>query len=171
MAPPVGRERRRTCRKSGLEHHRPAHFEPVELRARSPIARQVSATEFGAFALSFAIYGYLVTVSRMLVSQPLAIRFGGAEPAVFARAARQSTGAAIVVGLLPAAVLLLTGVSLGGAVGWMLAATGGPAGSAAPGRLADGLFRVGPPEVSGRERCGLGKPGGRPTARGVRDGQ
>jgi glycosyltransferase involved in cell wall biosynthesis/O-antigen/teichoic acid export membrane protein len=89
------------------------------------VARQVSAREFGAFALSFALYGYLVTVSRQLVSQPLAVRFSGAEPTDFTRAARQSAGAAIVVALPPAIALFVTGVALGDTIGWTLATTAG----------------------------------------------
>src|SRR4051812_37235563 len=81
------------------------------------VARQVSLSEYGAFALSFALYGYAVSVSRLLVSQPLAVRFSGASPTDFKAAARQSVGAAMVVALLPAGVLLLVGVLLGGTVG------------------------------------------------------
>jgi O-antigen/teichoic acid export membrane protein len=87
------------------------------------VARQVSATEFGAFALSFTVYGYLVTVSRALVSQPLMVRFSDAEHTAAKQAALQSTGAAIVAGLPPAAALVLTGVLLGGTVGSMLIVT------------------------------------------------
>ncbi|MGK5173612.1 hypothetical protein [Geodermatophilus sp. CPCC 205761] len=81
------------------------------------VARQVSAAEFGAFALVFTLYGYLVTVSRVLVSQPLAVRFSDAEPDDFVRAARQSTGAAIMTALPPAGALVVTGTALGGTVG------------------------------------------------------
>jgi O-antigen/teichoic acid export membrane protein len=87
------------------------------------VARQVSASEYGAFALSFALYGYLVTVSRLLVSQPLAVRFSGAEPTEFSRAARQSTGAAMMVGLVPAAGMAAAGIAVGGMVGPTLIAT------------------------------------------------
>jgi O-antigen/teichoic acid export membrane protein len=87
------------------------------------VARQVTVSEYGAFALSFALYGYLVTVSRLLVSQPLAIRFSGANPDEFAHAARQSTGAAIVVALVPAAGMTVAGVWVGGTVGPTLITT------------------------------------------------
>jgi O-antigen/teichoic acid export membrane protein len=87
------------------------------------VARQVSATEYGAFALSFALYGYLVMVSRLLVSQPLMVRFSGVERTEFVRAARQSTGAAVAVALVPAAAMALAGVTAGGTVGPTLVAT------------------------------------------------
>ncbi|GAA5651212.1 hypothetical protein [Geodermatophilus obscurus] len=87
------------------------------------VAREVSAAEFGAFALSFTVYGYLVIVTRVLVSQPLTVRFSDAAPSAARQAARQSTGAAIVVGLPPAAALALTGVLLGGTVGPTLVLT------------------------------------------------
>jgi O-antigen/teichoic acid export membrane protein len=87
------------------------------------VARQVTVTEYGAFALSFALYGYLVTVSRLLVSQPLAIRYSGADPAAFSHAARQSTGAAIMVALAPAAGMTVVGSIVGGTVGPTLIAT------------------------------------------------
>lgn len=81
------------------------------------VARQVSAGEYGAFALSFALYGYVVAVSRLLVSQPLAVRFSGASTEDFTAAARESVGAAMVAALLPGAVIALVGVLLGGTVG------------------------------------------------------
>jgi O-antigen/teichoic acid export membrane protein len=87
------------------------------------VARQVTVTEYGAFALAFALYGYLVTVSRLLVSQPLAVRFSGAEPPDFAQAARQSAGAAIMVALLPAAAMTLVGIGLWSTVGPALVTT------------------------------------------------
>lgn len=87
------------------------------------VARQVSVREYGAFALSFALYGYLVTVSRLLVSQPLAIRYSGVEPTEFSCAARQSTGAAIIVALVPAAGMVAAGIAVGGMVGPSLIAT------------------------------------------------
>jgi O-antigen/teichoic acid export membrane protein len=87
------------------------------------VARQVSADQYGAFALAFTLYGYLVTVSRLLVSQPLAIRFSGAEPTDFVQAARQSTGAALLVGLLPAAGMALTGLLVSSTVAETLVVT------------------------------------------------
>lgn len=102
------------------------------------VARQVSTREFGAFALSFALYGYLVTVSRLLVSQPLAVRFSNAEPTDFARAAQQSTGAAIMVALVPAAGMALAGIIFGGTVGPTLLATG----ALLPGLLLQDAWRM-----------------------------
>jgi len=87
------------------------------------VAREVSAREYGAFALSFALYGYLVMVSRLLVSQPLAVRFSGAESADFNHAAQQSTGAAFVVALVPAAGMTAIGIMVGGEVGPTLITT------------------------------------------------
>jgi O-antigen/teichoic acid export membrane protein len=87
------------------------------------VARQVSATEYGAFALSFALYGYLVMASRLLVSQPLMVRFSGVDHAEFVRAAGQSTGAAVAVALVPAGAMMLAGVLVGGTVGPTLVAT------------------------------------------------
>jgi O-antigen/teichoic acid export membrane protein len=87
------------------------------------VARQVSAREYGAFALAFAMYGYLVMASRLLVSQPLMVRFSGAPRTEFIPAARQSTGAAVVVALAPAAGMLLSGVIAGGVVGQTLVIT------------------------------------------------
>jgi O-antigen/teichoic acid export membrane protein len=87
------------------------------------VARQVSAREYGAFALAFALYGYLVMVSRLLVSQPLMVRFSGAGQAEFTRAARQSTGAAVTAALVPAVAMAAAGVLAGGTVGPTLVAT------------------------------------------------
>jgi O-antigen/teichoic acid export membrane protein len=87
------------------------------------VARQVSAREYGAFALSFALYSFLVMISRLLVSQPLMVRFSGVERTEFDLAARRSAGAAVAFALVPAAAMLLAGGIVGGAVGPMLVAT------------------------------------------------
>ena len=102
------------------------------------VARQVSVREFGAFALAFAMYGYLVMVSRLLVSQPLLVRFSSVEGAEFTRAARQSTGAAVAFALAPAACMLLAGAVVGGTVGPTLVATA----VALPGLLLQDAWRM-----------------------------
>jgi O-antigen/teichoic acid export membrane protein len=102
------------------------------------VARQVTVSEYGSFALAFALYGYLVMISRLLVSQPLMVRFSGAEPAEFERATRQSTGAAIAFGLVAGAVVALAGIVVGGAARPAIVAVG----ALLPGLLLQDAWRM-----------------------------
>ena len=84
------------------------------------VARSVDEDAFGAFTVSFAVYSMAVLCSRALVSQPLMVRFSGAEPGAFRTAAGGSTGAATVLGVVLGLALLVAGLSIGGAVGTAL---------------------------------------------------
>ena len=102
------------------------------------VARRLGAGAYGAFALSFSIYAYAVTVSRLLVSQPLMIRYSGASRQEFERAARQSTGAALVTAGMAGCALLLVSVAVAGDLGTSLAVTG----VLLPGLLLQDAFRM-----------------------------
>lgn len=86
------------------------------------VARAVDASAFGAFTVSFTVYSMAVLVSRALVTQPLLVRFSGAEPAAFRAAAGRATGSAVAVGLVLGALVLACGASIGGGVGLALSA-------------------------------------------------
>lgn len=75
------------------------------------IARTVSPTEYGAFALAFSIYTFLVAISQALAGQVVMIRYSATEGEVRARAAAAAAGTSVVLGLASAAVLAV--VSLG----------------------------------------------------------
>jgi O-antigen/teichoic acid export membrane protein len=86
------------------------------------VARLVTATEFGAFGLAFAIYLMALAVSRAFATQPLAIRFGARDEGEFRRGAAQATGVAVVIGLVFAASILMIALVLGGIQGQVLIA-------------------------------------------------
>jgi O-antigen/teichoic acid export membrane protein len=86
------------------------------------VARSVDSEAFGAFTVSFTVYSVAVLCSRALVSQPLMVRFSGADPASFRVAAGRSTGAATVLGMAMGVAVLLIGLALGGGVGTALLA-------------------------------------------------
>lgn len=84
------------------------------------VARSVDSEAFGAFTVSFTVYSVAVLCSRAVVSQPLMVRFSGADPGPFRTAAGGSTGAATGLGILLGAVVLAAGLAIGGGVGTAL---------------------------------------------------
>src|SRR5689334_13088330 len=50
------------------------------------VARTLGAEQFGAFSLAYVTYGFILTASRALATDPLIVRFGGAEDAVLRKA-------------------------------------------------------------------------------------
>ncbi|WP_175084559.1 hypothetical protein [Candidatus Frankia nodulisporulans] len=88
------------------------------------IAHSVSPSEFGAFAIAFAIFSLMIGFSKAAGTSPLGIRFAGASPAVFRGAAAAGTGTAFAVGLFSGVVTLFAGLSVGGSVGASLVAMG-----------------------------------------------
>ncbi|TDO69680.1 O-antigen/teichoic acid export membrane protein [Kribbella sp. VKM Ac-2571] len=88
------------------------------------VARQLGALEFGAFSLAWVTYGVVVNISRGLATDPLAVRFSGAERPIWRKAVASSSGTAIVVGMLTGAVCAAVGVALGGRIGAAFIALG-----------------------------------------------
>jgi len=86
------------------------------------VARLVSPTEFGAFGLAFAFYLVMLSIARGFATQPLAIRFGGRDPAEFRRGAAQATGVALTIGLAGSAVCLAVAILVSGVQGGVLIA-------------------------------------------------
>jgi O-antigen/teichoic acid export membrane protein len=64
------------------------------------VARSSSASEFGAFGIVFSLYLILVAASRAVCSEPLLVRHSDATPDELASGVKESTGAALVVGLV-----------------------------------------------------------------------
>jgi O-antigen/teichoic acid export membrane protein len=71
------------------------------------VARLVSPDEFGAFGVAFAVYLVALNVSRGFATQPLTIRFGTRDAAEFRRGTAESTGLALMIGVLSGLVCLL----------------------------------------------------------------
>ncbi|MGY2078781.1 hypothetical protein [Modestobacter sp. SYSU DS0657] len=88
------------------------------------VARSLSADGFGAFAVAFTIYSFLIGAGRALISQPLVVRYTSASSDEFHQASRSATGAATLLGLASGVVTGVSGLLLGGAVGASLVAIG-----------------------------------------------
>ena len=70
------------------------------------VARMLGAEQFGAFSLAYVTYGFALTASRALATDPLMVRFGGADVQTWRRAIAGSSGTAAVVGLAASACVL-----------------------------------------------------------------
>lgn len=85
------------------------------------VARTVSDTAFGGFAVAFTVFALVVGLTRALATSPLGIRFADEEPAAFADAVRRAVGASFGVGVLGGAGALLAAALVATTAG------GGPA--------------------------------------------
>jgi O-antigen/teichoic acid export membrane protein len=88
------------------------------------VARQLGATEFGAFSLAYVTYSFALTASRGLATDPLLVRFSGTHLVTWRRAVAHCTGTALVTGLLTGACALVAAALLGGAPGLAFLALG-----------------------------------------------
>jgi O-antigen/teichoic acid export membrane protein len=84
------------------------------------VAREVAAAEFGAFAFAFVAFSYGIGVLRSLVSEPLIVRFSGADPARLRQATAASAGSAVLVGAVAGVLAASVGLLLGGLTGTLL---------------------------------------------------
>ena len=88
------------------------------------VARELGATQFGAFSLAYVTYSFALTGSRGLATDPLLVRFSGTHLVTWRRAVAQCTGTALVTGLLTGACALVAAAVLGGAPGLAFLALG-----------------------------------------------
>lgn len=84
------------------------------------VAREVSAEEFGAFALAFVVFMYAVGVCVALVSDPLMVRFSGVGRRERQEAIADSAGAAVMLGAGLGLLVAPVGLVLGGELGPLL---------------------------------------------------
>lgn len=78
------------------------------------VARALGATQFGAFSLAYVTYSFALNASRGLATDPLIVRFSGTDIAAWRRAVAESTGTAIVVGMVTGACALVAAAVLSG---------------------------------------------------------
>lgn len=88
------------------------------------IARSVDRYAFGAFAVSFTLFSFLVGIVRAIGRYPLVIRFSGASPAELRHAIQAATGSVCCFGLLSGLLTALVGVVIGRQAGAALVAMG-----------------------------------------------
>jgi O-antigen/teichoic acid export membrane protein len=78
------------------------------------IARSLGTKDFGAFSLAFATYAIALNASRGLATDPLVVRYSGADVTSWRRAVAKSAGVAITVGLVVSACCVVVGLLLAG---------------------------------------------------------
>ena len=88
------------------------------------VARALTDSAFGGFAVAFTVFSLLVGASRAISTAPLGMRFADAEPGRFRRASSAVAGTALALGTAAGAVALVIGLVLGGGVGRALVALG-----------------------------------------------
>lgn len=88
------------------------------------IARSLSVSGFGAFAVAFAVYSLLVGGSRAIIAQPLVVRYVSRGESAFYDAARAAAGGAVLLGIASGVITLAVGLVVGGATGLSLVAIG-----------------------------------------------
>jgi O-antigen/teichoic acid export membrane protein len=81
------------------------------------VARATTPTDFGAFSLVFAAYAIALNVPRALASEPMTVRYSGADEPGWRRAAASSTGTAVAIGVVLGVACLGVGAIGGGAFG------------------------------------------------------
>jgi glycosyltransferase involved in cell wall biosynthesis/O-antigen/teichoic acid export membrane protein len=75
-------------------------------------AHNLSATEFGAFSLAFVTFSFVLSGSRGASTDPLMVRFSGADPVTWRPAVAAASGTAWATGLAVGMVCLLLGLLL-----------------------------------------------------------
>jgi O-antigen/teichoic acid export membrane protein len=78
------------------------------------VVREMGATQFGAFSLSYVTYAFALNASRGLATEPLMVRFSDSPLVTWRRAVARCTGTAAVVGLVGGALVLAAALALTG---------------------------------------------------------
>ncbi|RKR73552.1 hypothetical protein [Frondihabitans australicus] len=77
------------------------------------VARVVSDTQYGAFALAFTVYSLTLALSQSVTNQVLVIGYSAADSPKRHRAAMAGAGSAVVVGLAATVILVVAGLLVG----------------------------------------------------------
>jgi O-antigen/teichoic acid export membrane protein len=70
------------------------------------VAHSLGVVKFGAFSLAYVTYSFILNASRGLATDPLLVRFSGAQQRPWRRAVGSCTGTALAVGLVGGAAML-----------------------------------------------------------------
>jgi O-antigen/teichoic acid export membrane protein len=80
------------------------------------VVRTLGAVQFGAFSLAYVTYGFALSASRGLATDPLMVRFSGVDVPTWRRAVARCTGTATNTGLIIGACVLAATTVMSGAV-------------------------------------------------------
>ena len=78
------------------------------------VARELGATQFGAFSLAYVTYAFALNASRGLATDPLVVRYSNVSQAQWRRAVAQSSGTAATTGMVTGACALIAAMVLHG---------------------------------------------------------
>jgi parallel beta-helix repeat protein len=78
------------------------------------IARTLGAVQYGAFALAYVTYSFMLNASRGLGTDPLLVRFSGTDIPTWRRAVAGCTGTAAAVGVIASACVLAAAAAMNG---------------------------------------------------------
>ena len=81
------------------------------------VARALPAPEFGAFALAFVTFGFVINASRGPSTDPLIVRFSGEPRERWRPAAGAALGTSLSVGVIAGVLCLFVGLAIGGDIG------------------------------------------------------
>ena len=96
MAPHVGT---RVGDSAGVSRIRPCRVSPISA-VNIYIVRHLGAVQYGAFALAYVTYGFVLQASRGLATDPLLVRYSGKDMSTWRRAVSSAAGTATLVGLV-----------------------------------------------------------------------
>jgi O-antigen/teichoic acid export membrane protein len=88
------------------------------------LARTVSLTEYGAFALAFSVYSLTLSLSQGAAGGVVLIRYSDADRPTHVRAGATAAGSAVLMGALAAVVTCLVGLVAGAPLRGVLLAVG-----------------------------------------------
>lgn len=80
------------------------------------VARSVNASEFGAFAIAFLVFGIAVAATKSIVGQPLQMRHSSAQPDEHGRQIGLALGFVVRLSVVTALVVAIIGFAVSGSV-------------------------------------------------------
>ena len=78
------------------------------------MARELGASQFGAFSIAYVTYSFALNASRGLATDPLLVKYSNAEVPVWRRAVTGSTGTSICAGMITGSCALAAAAALSG---------------------------------------------------------
>ena len=88
------------------------------------VARTLGAVQFGAFSLAYVTYSFVLNASRGVATEPLMVRFSGADLRTWRRAVAKCSGTATVTGLVAGMCVLAAAALLDGTAKFAFLALG-----------------------------------------------
>lgn len=78
------------------------------------IVRHLGAVQYGAFALAYVTYGFVLQASRGLATDPLLVRYSGKDVPIWRQAVSKAAGTATLAGLVGGGLVLVVAAFLNG---------------------------------------------------------